>query len=1838
MDRHDFTNRRADKVSLNRSKQVLWQHIQKKAVEKKPWYDRFFNFFRHHTFSLASAMATIMIVLVVAYSFNFSVLSPIPVHASFEMTAEKQDRTGVDANTTFTLTASEEVSVKAIEQNLQVTPQLDFELKETGEKTYQLIPKQALEPETVYHFSIVSEIEGKPQEFSWAYQVKHDFKVTGTIPGDKTAGVPVDTGIEINFSFEGFDFAHAQDYFEISPETAGRFEEHQKTLSFIPGKSLKPGTIYTVTVKKGLPLLDSDQALQDDLVFEFETATGNNESNVDSLRFQQEQYEVGEGQPMGFKVSAPYNFKESLVTKILEENSVESENPPSEEASPQEPKLVSEPPSIPVDIYRFKDEEQYIDFLQQTIDTPEWAFASQQALWQALSKTLTPMGQADAFYDEVSWQDYIYLPTTELEKGFYLFEIQDKEGDVSDHALVQITNLSSYVDVTKKDTLFWVNDVKTEKPVKDARIELVGTNEVLGESDAQGILQLKTPDALESTRETNIIKISSQDNVLIYIKPSEYEVSSIGRGNYWYSFTTDRPVYKPNDKIKFWGFIQPKNDRVTTDHLSLQIVNEDAVVAEKALDLSPNHTFIGEFELKNLRPTYYDFRLMQGEKMISQEYFEIQNYQKPAYQIDVKSQKSAVFAGEQMDFEVQTSFFDGTPLPHLDLTYNDDWNEGDLQTDAEGHLVYSTLAKPTEKRCNDEGNYCTNEKGYYLTVAPKLGESDDIEGGANVMVFNSKLTLKSEATAQDGQATVNVSAYAVDLDQYEKNGEAAGKTLANRKIKGEIYQLKWEKTESGQYYDFVQKKVVKTYDYRTVKKGSQAFEVETDANGNATYTFETDSENEYHILLSAEDDDGNPYYEDTYVYNGLDRGYDNYNIRFQKNLDTQERLEGQVAPYNVGDTVYATFANDATSLASDTKGQFLFLQSSNGLQEYAIEDGPNYEFEFTQKDIPNIYVGGVWFTGQNYIKAYPSNAIYDKQLKELSIEINTKKPTYQPGDEVALEVKVTDKKGKPVAAEVNLNLVDEAYYESVYDALNNPLDDLYSNNEMGILYDDNSHQNPLFITLDSGKGGCFVAGTKIWMADGTYKNIEDIHEGDIIRTKATALSSEMVTSKVIHTVSHEVSEYLVLNENLKVTAEHILFVNGKFQVAGRVKVGDQLLNKEGQWVKVHSVHPVTQKVKVYNFEVEHQHTYFANGFYVHNDKGDVVRTDFKDNALFESIQTDATGKGSVTFKLPDNITSWRVTAKAIDAKNLQAGMGAGSVPVSLPLFVDAVFNPQYSINDKPTVKVRAFGDSLKAGDEVAFSLDSTSLKASEKATGEAFQPTYFDLPALGLGEHDLVLKATSGSLIDGIKQFFTVVASRLNQRTIDFVADVKNDTVLKKSEVLPSQVTFIDGGRGGFYKDLIGLYFTDGDRLDQRLARIGATELLNAYFEQQLMSESINPGLYQQYGSNAKTVKNITVANGGLKLLPYGDADLELTVLTLLMDGHPERFGQFDLKDYLQGIYENQEVNLDELVMAMAGLAALHEPVLNSLETIKNESSLTVKDKLYIGLAFQALGDKEKALEMYHENSNYLEEGAQFKALAAVLGAALNDDQAESIWQSALKEQQPDEFLALHELGYLKNRLKFAVSTPVKFQFIKNGKARTVTLKKGEISSELILPQDNISVKVLSGQLAATLESSKVVNPADFETDSKLGIRRLYSVNGKATSELNEGDMVRVHLEVSFEAGAKNAVYRITDILPSGLTPVSAARAYAMSSSDNERTFNYPYQINGQEVNFIMYPWPNLKEGQTTYQVKADIAYYARVVGPGTYYADPAKVESFDDPSVASISEPATIEIGKMEE
>jgi hypothetical protein len=124
---------------------------------------------------------------------------------------------------------------------------------------------------------------------------------------------------------------------------------------------------------------------------------------------------------------------------------------------------------------------------------------------------------------------------------------------------------------------------------------------------------------------------------------------------------------------------------------------------------------------------------------------------------------------------------------------------------------------------------------------------------------------------------------------------------------------------------------------------------------------------------------------------------------------------------------------------------------------------------------------------------------------------------------------------------------------------------------------------------------CFLAGTKIVLSDGSYKNIEDIRTGDMVKSydeKTGSIDSRQVTEIFHHSPEEMDDYYLLINNCLRVTPDHRFYSNGRWITAGDLKIGDPLFYTSSEYT-VESVEKIFEKEPSYNFEVEGNHNYFV---------------------------------------------------------------------------------------------------------------------------------------------------------------------------------------------------------------------------------------------------------------------------------------------------------------------------------------------------------------------------------------------------------------------------------------------------------------------------------------------------------------------------------------------------------------------------------------------------------------------------------------------------------------------
>lgn len=1615
------------------------------------------------------SIVVVFAIVLVGFIYNYNDYSLASERTTLEPTI--YDDTGVDVNSEFILSVVEQRKLEEIQNGLTISPQVDFDITSKGNGQYAIKFEEELERNSIYVFDL--SLEGF--DSSWAFQTQKEFEIIGTLPRDKSQGVPVNSGIEIIFTHR--ELSEIDKYFEISPKANGRFEYHKNTVVFVPDE-LEAETIYTVTIKKGLELKNSEQKIQEDIVFQFET---NKDYTV------QEEY-------IDFVDVLPEfsTFEKPVLNVVYYDNSRKS----------SEEKLDL---NVDINVYKYKNYEDFMNVLEND-DKPYWSqYSKTEHLYNTENLDLTSSFNIDLVVDNYS--KYLMFPE-ELDEGYYL--IEGKKGEKTFQTHIQITNISAYYSESESKTLFWVHNLEDKKPLDGAKIEF--EDEAIN-SDNSGIaIYDGSIENEESYDKTKYIKISKDNmNPLILRVYPQYGLY-YGYDGFYYNpqsnehlsyLFLDRGMYKPEDLINFWGVVKSlKNESI--DKITVELDNgywfgSDSYLLKREVSVREDGTFDAQIKLPNLKEGYYNLTIKQGEKIITTTGIQIERYVKPEYKLNIIADKKAIFIGEDINFEVLASFFEGTPVANLEINYNFDGRNKTIMTDNTGKVNLSYTA--------DNSSY-SSPRSYYdyrnLFINSRLPEIAEITANKSFYVYTKDQMITAKSDVEDNKGMVTINLNHIDLtkinnseeqNNYYKNESVIGEPVENKEVTVRLIKHEWEKIEDGVEYDFINKTTVKKYRYETREVTVEKKSLVTDTSGEISYEFDIEKDGRYSVEITSEDSKGRQIYESVYVYD--------YNPFYYQS--ESRSLKSDKEQYSVGEEVKLSYLEGEEPV--DHTGDILFIKAQNGILDYSLRNEENYEFNFQSEHIPNIYVHGIAFNGKTY-KATVSPAIrIDPLDKELKVEIESNKSDYKPGEEVTLDIKVLDKHDNPIKARVNISIVDEAFFslrEQYVDILN----DLFSTIPDGITRTYASHNN------EQNDIGIYRFGApELVKMDGSF------------------------------------------DMNTAITAD----------------------------------------------EAEAE-----------------IRSEFKDTALFKTVETDEEGNGQITFALPHNITEWRITYQAV-SKDLNAGDGQVNVSATLPFFTEAVLNNTYLEGDKPIIAVNSHGLQLEEGEKVIFEISAPSLGINEfqQVQGEAFKQSYFELPKLTLGEHKVIIKAKSTKgYSDGLEKTITVVPTYHTEMVNDF-HELSDNLKIKGSDDGITTLVFTDLNRGKYYYDLISLKYSHGVRVDQILSSEVAKELLETLFNEEIMENS-ESNLYRYQTDD-----------GGVSLLPYSESELELTAK--IADLAHEKFDKSQLLQYFNAKLEEGR---DEAII-LYGKASLGEPVINELNKLSKVNNLSVKDRLYIALAYEKNGHKEGALKILSDiitqngesNETYLridkgvdkDDILEVTSLAMVLASRLNIDERTMLYEYVKYHHGEDILVNLEKLMYLQKEISGLPDVTASFKYHLGDDVKEISLENGISYRLSIIPEnlEKLAFSEIKGDIAVNVEYEEVISNFASNNDKYTSIRReYYTLDGEKTNTFNATDIVKVVIYPSIDDKAFNGSYEVVDILPAGLKPIENHWNRNIEYDGDSR---YPWDFEGQKVKFYTHSNSKYKN--------RPMVYYARVISKGEYNCERAVIKNTVAKDTASYTE-----------
>ncbi|MGH2829526.1 MAG: Ig-like domain-containing protein [Actinomycetota bacterium] len=964
------------------------------------------------------------------------------VNTCYTLAASRKDAGGVAPDSTFRLTSAEPIDAARL---VAVSPPVRLEVKNAGRNSYEIRPASPLERGRVYRFSLLDRPDGRPVR-SWAFQVQDTLRIVSTHPDDRATHVPLDTGIEVTFSLDSP--TGIEGLFKIAPPTAGRFETHKRTVVFVPRARLKAQTLYTVTIAKGAR--SGTRTTQEDFVFRFETGTGESQDRV---------------------VGPPLRFSRGMWESVVREAPVMGMYIDDVDKAPK---------SVPFTVYRYAGLDAFLAARRALERLPAWAEAT-RAAFEPSSSGLAVQTRFSAKPQRFaeSADAYVRFPAA-LPAGFYLVSAGVRAGLVT--AWLQVTDVATYTSVSKPRTLAWVNDAAAGVPIAGAGLTVAGERTPAATTGRDGMASFATPASLLSVQphpygeevaavRDLVVSVPGGRTAVVPLTdalagdttlPFRGEVFDGDPNPWWRYLYTDRPLYRPTDTLRFWGLARRRGAKLDAKKLQMHVIpdwSEFEPIARASVTTTRTGTFIGSIPLEALSSGYYTLRALDGEQVVTSASFEVADFVKPAYKIDVVPSRRAVFAGERVLFRIESTFFEGTPVPGVVLN-----TSGAVESTRVSDSAGRATVEYTAKSSGPFGDL----DHQFLGASSSLSEEGDINGGANLLIFRSAVGIEAIAAATGGNGTVSGEAYRIDPQRLNgekasdfgdyRAGPATGVALTIA-----VTEVTYRCTAHAERYDFVAKRVQRycsNYDRVTTPRGS--FARTTDDRGRYSASFPAASDRTYEVRVSGRDAAGRTFATETGVYRALD-----------VSGDTTYLEPVTPGPYAVGSAVSLTMRTGSQELPSGGRNRYLFFLAQNGILSHTVQPASTYSFRFEQRHVPNVAVAGVRFTGTAYEEiAYPHAVTFDKERAKLRIAITSDKPRYRPGETARLSVQVTDAAGKPARAEVLVSAIDEAIFRlqslQYFEQLN-ILDALYSHVASGLLQAYASHRAP--VALSGGEAG-----------------------------------------------------------------------------------------------------------------------------------------------------------------------------------------------------------------------------------------------------------------------------------------------------------------------------------------------------------------------------------------------------------------------------------------------------------------------------------------------------------------------------------------------------------------------------------------------------------------------------------------------------------------------------------------------------------------------------------------------------------------------------------------------
>lgn len=825
---------------------------------------------------------------------------------------------------------------------------------------------------------------------------------------------------------------HAQKFVNISPSTDGEFQQgkNRNQLVFTPRTAWRSGQNVVVYLMKGLPS-DNGKRLMEGKEYYFRLPESNQSMLFESNSYEGKFMSFPEGQTAKIAVKTGYALSGTKVRLY--------------KADPET--LLNSLTYIYTD--KSPTYEGYKQFVEKPIDNQK----------MTLIKEYQTQGTPE-------------IIEIKQEAGLYLLAGFDGDKNIA-NAWIAFNKTGIHLRQDDQNVFLAAQDLKTGQPVDGIKVRFYSLEEnphmtaehTLGSIQSYPLAYPQKLDIAVAQKDDDIMIIpvsvpNSQAEILVSGNLNERDQIFI---------YTDRPLYKSGEKVYYRGIVRNDNDGLYQGTKSQKVrvflenysSGDQKQFVNQTVDIKPGGVFSGEFIIPKEMGAYTQY-LYATTKLeepapypISSAFFDVFEYQKPDFTLDVSVDSGEVIKGETVNATIQGKYLNGKPMSGSEVyytIYRRDFYETEKAVynksfnlnswggmcgggfDPFDEYFGETLEGPKTVKLDNNGlariSYNTSQLpknlSHEITIVTQNALSDAsyetnsssrLAEEVNAPVKKSIVTSAKNAVVHQGEFNIFIrpgsASYASgqELTAAFHAEDLWYGTVQDRELDYEIYEQK--------YIDYNTVEEKKIY-----KKGT--LKLDNEGNGVIKEVINVDQPTTLYARVFTTDSKGNLieversfYFEGkktpealaSEALNPYDRKPKLAIISKKNNLKQGENSQLEIQS-----------PQDLSVLVSFERGrvyqpQWLQLKKGNNVFDFPVRD------EFVPSITPTF---SFFMDGMYFVEGLSLNVPALQKL--ITVEVSLDKPKYAPNDTALLTVVTKDAAGNLVSAKTGIGIVDKGIY------------------------------------------------------------------------------------------------------------------------------------------------------------------------------------------------------------------------------------------------------------------------------------------------------------------------------------------------------------------------------------------------------------------------------------------------------------------------------------------------------------------------------------------------------------------------------------------------------------------------------------------------------------------------------------------------------------------------------------------------------------------------------------------------------------------------------------------